>query len=281
MGLLAGGPTLLGPRAIPVSGLVLDELASDPETVSGGAVRQDVYWKRDGTRAYPSKQGDVIRQYDVSPAWGIQPGDWSSLVATSAITNLRTVWWSPDGKNLSICVRVPSVSVRITVHDQSATPHDLAVLGSSVAKTFAPSGSGGPLDHIWSLDGLRFWVHFPSGAASSVFEYTATAAFDPTTLSASPVASFDFVPDAGTDIRTIGFSNDGTLLYAMDGQVLSSWDLSPAFAVASATNFQAGPSVGVGDLTIPRGLTVRPGNGEIYIAGDQLTDRKMAWFRRP
>ena len=272
------------PPAQDATAFGLDELQSDPES-SSGIIRQHVYWKRDGTKVWTAKLGNQIRQSDVSPAWGIVPGDWSFDVGTGAIADLRSVWWSPDGTKLSICTRFPSAFFRITVHDQSATPHDLTVLGASTNKAFSPGAAGGPQDHAWSTNGLKMWVHYPSNflvqGLSVLLEYTATLAFDPTTLTPTNgvAAFFDFAPDAGLDLHTFAFSTDGTKIYGMDGQFLVSWDLSPAFDITSAGNFQTGPTVAAASLSIPKGLNVRPDNGDIYIAGDQGVDRRMAWFR--
>lgn len=252
------------------------ELCNNPESGTGFA-RLDAFWKPDGTRCYTSRQALESAQNDVSPAWSCSPGDWTNRVTTAPITNNRTIWWSPDGEWLSICVRVPSFNLRITVYDQSATPWDLAVFGSSKSKTFSPAGAGGPQDHIWSADGLRFWVHYPAGVTSKLYEYAATVPFDPTTLG-SIVATFDPVPDTGTNVRTFTFSADGTVLFAMDGQFLVSWSLSTPFDITTASNFTIGPTVTASDLSIPRGLYYRADNGDIFVEGDQ-NQMRMAWFR--
>jgi len=257
-------------------GATENELANNPEATS--PFRLDSFWKQDGTRCYTVRQNAEAAQNDVSPAWGIQPGDWSNRVATAPIANNRSIWWSPDGEWLSICVRVPSLNLRIDVYDQSATPWDLTVLGAVKSKTFSPAGAGGPQDHIWSTNGRRFWVHYPAGATSSLYEYSASVGFDPTTLSATPIQSFDPVPDTGTNITTWAFSRDGTVLYAMDGQFLVSWDLSTPFDITTTSNFTTGPTVTAGNLSIPRGLNYRNDNGDIYVEGDQNLMR-MAWFR--
>ena len=257
-------------------GATEDELANNPEN-GGGNFRFDAFWKPDGTRCYTARGLSFeIAQNDVSPAWDIQ-NIWTNRVTTPNVTNIRSIWWSPDGTKLSASVRVPSTAFRIISWDQSATPWDLTVLGAAVSKTIGVA-SGGPNDHIWSADGLTMW-QFYQGVIFQIIEYPASVAFDPTTLGVA-AASFDMTPDTGTGVKTIAFSADGTVLYAMNSQFLVSWDLGTAFDVTTASNFQTGPTVLAGDLGIPRGLFYRPDNGDIFVEGDQ-NQRRVAWFRTP
>ena len=247
----------------------------------GGTFRFDIFWKPDGTKVYTAwGLGSEIGQNDASPPWAISPG-WTNRVQTAAIANIRSIWWSPDGTKLSWCTRVPSTAFRITVADQSATPWDLAVLGAASSKSIGVA-SGGPGDHIWSADGLTCWVHYRS-VKSEIIEYHASVAFDPTTLGVA-IQSFDMEPDAGLNVQSIGFSTDGTVMYAVtfpgtpSGTDLVSWNLTDPFDVTTMTNYTVGPNIIAGDLSIPRGLFVRASNQDIFVTGDQNTNR-VAWFR--
>jgi len=258
-----------------------DELANNPE-ISTGSIRLDAFWKPDGTRVWTgfgTGFAEEVREYDVSPAWGIQPGDWTHVVTQPGFTDFRSMWWSPDGNFFSWMRRIPSSNFRTHINDMSANPWSIVAFGAQTSRTVAPTGSGGtPLDEIYSSDGLRLWVHFPSGVTSALYEYVLTVPWDASTIVTPHIASFDPVPDTGTDIRTFAFSKDGTVLYAMDGQALVSWDLSPAFDITSASNFQTGPSILTGSLGIPRGLNYRDDNGDIFTEGDQ-NQQRLAWFR--
>jgi hypothetical protein len=259
---------------------VLDELsAANPG--GAGQARLDMQWRQDGTRVFTCRQSANISQNDVSPAWGIQVGDWTNLVNTVNFGNLRSIWWSADGSRLSRCARVPSFNMNVTVYDQSATPFDLSVLGSSTTKTFpvTPALSGGPADHIWSADGLTLWVQY-NAAPRALYEWSVTVAFDITTLIQPQNKSFNLDTDANFAIDTIAFSADGTMLYGMDGQFLVSWDLTTPYDISTATNFQTGPKVESADVGIPRGLDYRADNGDISVEGDQNLG-KVAWFRVP
>jgi len=268
--------TITPPGGAPnATAFVVDEDAPNPG--GAGNFRLDAFWKPDGTRCFTCRglSFEVV-QNDVSPAWGIQSGNWTNLVKTANFTNIRSIWWSPDGTKLSVGTRVPSAAFNIKVFDQSATPFDLTVLGASTNKTIGVA-SGGPSDHIWSADGKTLWQKY-DGTLRQIIRYTALVSFDPTTLGAA-VDNFDMAPDAGTGVRTIAFSTDGTVMYGMNLQVLVSWDLSVPFDITTMGNYQTGPSIPAA-LGIPRGLNVRTDNTDIYVEGDQ-NQKRMAWFRIP
>lgn len=256
------------------SGYSLSEISNANPGLSGGT-RLDVFWKQDGTKVWTARQGDTIRQYAVSPAWSIvgSPSDWTFEFTTAPIGNLRSVWFSDDGTVFSICQRVPATSMSITTFDQSATPFDITVLGASTFKSFTPTGGVTPQDHIWSSDGTRLWVQGPIGGSAPINEHTVTVPFDASTIVSAQVQSFTPVGN-----NTIAFSGDGSKLYTMLGQVLNSFDMTVPFDISTLTNLIAGPSVPAANVTIPRGLTYRKDNGDIFVAGDQA-QRKCAWFR--
>lgn len=277
-GLEAGVVVVAPSVGVPVnaSQYFLDEISNaNPGFASG--TRLDVFWKQDGTRLWSARQAGTIRQYDVSPAWSIigSPSDWTLSFETPAIGNLRSVWMSADGTKFSICSRIPATAMRITVHDQSATPFDITVLGPSTTKSITPTGGVTPQDHFWDEDGSRVWVQGPIGGSSPINEHTVTVPFDASTIIDAQVKSFSPV---GTN--TIVFSNDGTKLYTMLGQVLNSFDLSIAFDIDTISNQIAGPSVPAANVTVPRGLNFRDDNADIFVAGDQ-NQRRVAWFRKP
>ncbi len=243
--------------------------------------RLDVFWKQDGLRVWTGRQNATERQYDVSPAWGItgSPSDWTLDFETPSVSNFRSLWWSADGTVFSDIRRLPSTSITGVVYDQSATPFDFTVLGSNTSKSWTPTGGATPLDHLWSEDGTRLWIHCPIGITSPLCEFSVPIPFDMTSLVTAQVKSFDFAATpAGTGVNTFTFSPDGLILYVMVGQVLSSFDFGVAFDIDTLTNFLSGPTVPAANVTIPRGLTFRADTEDIFVAGDQ-NQRRCAFFR--
>jgi hypothetical protein len=246
----------------------------------GGAFRLDIFWKPDGTKLWAGRQDLDVSEYDVDPPWGIQPGDWSLVITVGGFTNFRSVWWSPDGRYFGWGRRLSSV-FRIHINDQIANPWSIAAFGPQTSKTISVPPSGGSmLDHIWSADGKTVWIHTAVGVTARFLEFTVPVAWDPASIVGNtPSAELDLVPDAGTATRTEAFSADGSKLYAMVSQDLSSWDLSTPFDITTQSNFQTGPSVNI-VVGIPRGLNYRDDNGDIFVEGDQNALR-AAWFRIP
>lgn len=261
---------------------VLAEL-SNASPGGAGTPRLDMQWRPDGLRVFTCRQSEEISQNDVSPAWGIRgsPSDWSNLVNTADINNLRSIWWNADGTKLSRCIRIPSFNSNVAVFDQSATPFDLAVLGAATSKTFpvSPALAGGPADHVWSADGLTLWLHY-NAVPDQIYEFSATVPFDASTIVTPQNQEFDFGPDANFGIKTFEFANDGTFLFAMDGQFLVSWDLPTPFDIGTATNFSTGPEVPAANLGIPRGLAARSDNTDLSVQGDQ-NQKRIAWLKIP
>lgn len=258
----------------PASDYLTDEISNANPGLSSGT-RLDCFWSQDGLKVWTGRQNSTMRQYDVSPAWGIQSGDWTLDFETGAISNFRSLWWSPDGTVFAHCQRIPSTSMRVTTFDQSATPFDFTVFGASTTDGWTPTGGITPQDIIFSPDGKRLWVQGPIGVTAPILEFELTVGYDMTTLNRVQIKSFTPV---GTN--TLGFSEDGTKLYMMIGSVLNSYDMTIPFDIDTLTNLVAGPSVLASDVQFPRGLTYREDNGDIFVAGDQNA-RKAAWFRIP
>lgn len=247
--------------------------------VSSGT-RIDVTWSQDGLRVWDiildGSPSNSRRQYAVSPAWGIDLGDWT-LNFTSGIgsNTQRSIWWSPDGNFVSFCFNAFSTNIRITVYDQSATPWDWTVLGASTTKLWSPTGGASPGDHVWSDDGLRLWVQ--SGTIDQrIDEFQVNVAWDASSIVNAQVKSFN-----GVGSQSMGFSGDGTKLYFMVSRQLRSWALSVPFDVETASDLVLGPETTAARVNIPRGLTFRNDNTDIVVAGDQGSSRRLTFFRVP
>ena len=233
----------------------------------------DVFWKFDGLRVWTVRDSsNRCDQHDVSPAWSIQPGDWTNLVSdTTNFTDPRSVWVSPDGTILT-ANNGGGVMRQTTL----STPYDLSTAGV-FSNTFMGTNH---LDHYWSEDGFRMWIYFISGFPNTIREMAVTSAFDPTTFTPTafaPVASFVLTPDI-SGIRSFTFSADGTILYAI-GNTLSpgslvQWTLGTAFDITTAGDFVQGISVGTAaEIGNPRGLTRRETDGFLFVFRDQSSQQ--------
>ena len=278
-GRISGNVLPPGPPAAAADQYILDEISAIGNPGVSTGQRPDVFWRQDGLKVWDlGLEGipdNAQRQYDVSPAWGIDSGDWTlDFTSAAGSNNNRSIWWSPDGTKFSRCIRVPTTQLNIAIFDQSATPFDFTVLGSSTSKTWQPTGNITPGDHIWSTDGLRLWVH-DSGSGGRVLEFAVGSAFDPSTITDAQIKSF-----VGIGTTSMAFSADGTQLYYITSGTLRSRAMSTAFDVESAGSQVDGPA-SAAQTNIPRGLTYRDDNGDIVVAGDQGSTRRLSFFRIP
>ncbi len=276
---LEAGAGVAGPVAPAADEYILDEVSSPSQPGVSTGTRLDTFWRLDGSQVWSifidGSPSNAQRQFDVSPAWGIQPGNWTLTFTSGAgSNNNRSIWWSPDGTKFSRCVRVPNTQLNISVFDQSSTPFDFTVLGSAISKTWQPTGNCVPVDHIWSDDGLRFWVQ-DAGSGARILEFAVGSAFDPSTITDAQIKSF-----VGVGSTSVAFSGDGTKLYLISGGRIFSFELTTAFDVESATNLVQGPLTST-RTNIPRGLTFRNDDESIVVAGDQGSNRRLSFFRVP
>jgi len=251
--------------------------AGNPENI-GGSFRYDWDFKSDGTKAYTQRNGasasSSFREYDVSPAWSITPGDWSfvsSVLVGGA--NARTFQWSPDGTVLCTLQRWFSSNYRLINYDQSATPWASAVLGSATVGTNISTASFGLR---WRPDGLVVYVDHNGGLIDAL---TVGVAFDASTLTTTPLYTFDSQVDAGVRSAEMAFSANGDRLYSVtSANLLCSWDLATPYDLSTASNFVTGVSVVLPTpLQVPRGIIYRNDTGDIFLERDQSTQNVRCW----
>jgi len=262
--LLDGAPFIAAKTA---DAYALGVSAGNPEGITG-SFRYDWDFKSDGLKAYTWRNGTIasssFREYTLTTPFAFT--GWvfvsSTLIGGS---NARTFEWSPDGTVLCTLQRWFSSNYRLINYDQSATPWASAVLGAGTVGTNIAVGSF----HVcWRPDGLLVFVEHGAGILDA---QTVGVAFDASTLTTSPVATFDSTVDAGARSFTMAFSNDGLILYSVTStNLLCSWDLTAPYDISAPFNFKTGVSVILPTpLQIPRGLFYRPDNGEILLARDQ------------
>lgn len=251
------------------------EFENNPAGVSGG-IWIDTWWSRDGTRVFTMRDSsNRLEQHDVSPAFGIEPGNWTNYTFLG-FTDPRWILWSQDGTKCYFQNGAGTISER-----DASTPYDINSLSGTNSK-FIGSGK---LDAYMSADGTRLWVYSSSSPANSVVEYSIATPFDITTLNVTPVRTKSLVADI-TNANSIAFSDDGFELYLITptlggsaGQV-SSYTLSTAFDIDTAGPFTQGPPIEpTAAMSIPRGLFWRPTDGALFVNGDQgAGQQKVQWF---
>lgn len=256
---------------------VVKTSAGNPEGLSG-SFRYDWDFKSDGTKAYTWRNGTIasssFREYDLDVPWSLQSADWN-FVSSVLIggSNARSFTWSPDGTVLCTLQRWFSSNYRLINYDQSATPWASASLGSATVGTNIHVGSFGVR---WRPDGLVVYVEWGAGMVDA--QAVATP-FDATTLTTTPLYTFNSQTDAGARTMTFDFSADGTKVYSVTStNLLCSWDLSTPYDLSTASNFVTGVSVILPTpLQVPRGLRYRNDTGDIFLERDQSSQNVRCW----
>lgn len=255
--------------------------AANPEGLSG-SIRYDWDFKSDGTKAYTWRNGGIasssFREYDLDVPWSITGADWnfvSSVLIGGA--NARTFEWSPDGNFLCTLQRWFSSSYRLINYNQSDEPWSIANgLSSGGAATVGTNIDTGSFHVSWRPDGLMVFTDHNGGILEA---RSVAVAFDASTLTTTPVATFDTTPERGTGSFTMDFSADGMILYSVTtGNLLCSWDLSAPYDISAPSNFATGVSVILPTpLQIPRGLVYRDDTGDIFLERDQSSQNVRCW----
>jgi len=252
-----------------VASMVQLQVQNNPESISG-LTRYDWHFKPDGTRVWTWRTGSAafssFKQYDVSPAWSITPGDWSHVSDQLIGGSLaRTFEWNDDGTKLTMLRRWFSSFRRIDTWDQSATPFDSTVLGPVIGSfTGLISGEFGM---HWKPGGLVIYITRGAGIVNA---YSLTTPYDINTM-AGPIDTFDSTVDAGARSMNIAFGSDGTKWYSITSTgFLCEWTCSTPYVVSTSGSFVTGVNVNVPTtLAIPRGLLVRPSTGDLFVQQDQ------------
>ena len=108
---------------------------------------------------------------------------------------------------------------------------------TSIPNPGAPYGYGSMKDLRFNSDGTKMFVSEVSGNDCAILEFSLSSAYDVTTRSASPTATFDPTTSGNGDttLNTIIFNSDGTKMYALGSgglggvKLLFEYDLSTGF----------------------------------------------------
>jgi len=256
---------------------VLKQAATNPEPLSG-SFRYDWDFKPDGTKAYTLRNGTIatssFREYDVAVPWSINNADWSNVSQTLiGGSNARTFQWSPDGTVLCTLQRWFSSNYRLINYDQSATPFASAVLGTATVGTNIATNA---FNVQWRPDGLVVYVEHSGGIVNA---QAVAVPFDATTITTTPLYTFDSTVDRGAGSFTMNFSADGLTVYSVTStNLLCSWQLTVPYDLSTAFGFATGVDVNLPtNLGIPRGLVYRHDTGDIFLEQDQSTQHARCW----
>ena len=240
--------------------------------------RYDMRWKPDGTRVFfryavgdSNPAVDNLIQFDVSPAWSLDPSDWtnSASIQIGNDTAARTFEWVNNGTRI-VFLAVWFSSFRRMDSQPASTPYDITTLG-------AGDGSftgliGGEFGMKWSEDWKKVIITRSGGVEWN--RYDASIAGDLNTLTGPDQtwssASGDTMALAPGDLK----------LYTIASQDVRSWDMGSPFSIDPApTNLVIGPDTNLPtNMSVARGLNINPDTGELLAEGDQNAFRLRSWI---
>jgi len=256
-----------------------DDVTPEPFSTPGGS-RREVRFRPDGLRAWTqwtvSTGGFNIHQYDLPAAW--QLTGWTpsgNILFPAAVGDSRSFTWHDNGNKLTFLTRWFAAFRRIDTFDMSATPYDLS---GGLGPTFASfTGLTGPGEYMarFSLDGFNLFV---DTSATTMQRYNLATAHDISTITGFDQTFLYGVAGAGST-NSWDFSGDHTKLYfSTGGNLLGSFDLTAPDDISAPFNFVTGVSVQLpSNISVPRGLTIRPDTGDWILLADQNNQRIRCW----
>lgn len=256
-----------------------DDPTPEPFSIPGGS-RRDVVFRPDGLRAWThwtvSTGGNDTHQYDLPAAWQLTGWTPSGDILRTTSLN-RSMTWHDNGDKLTFLRRWFSSFRRVDTWDQSATPYDIS---SGLGPSFASfTGLTGPGEYMarFSLDGFSLFIDSSGSPGIDIQRYIMTTAHDISTITGVDQI-FNFGAFVGST-NTWGFSADHTRLYfRTSGNLLASMDLTAPDDISAPFNFVTGVDVQLPtNISVSRGLTVRPDTGDIILLADQNNQRIRCW----
>lgn len=254
-----------------------DDGTPEPFSAPGG-FRYDTRFRPDGLRAWThwtiSVGGNDTHQYDVSPAWSTTGWTLSGGVLRATSLN-RSMTWHDNGNKLTFLRRWFSGFRRIDTFDMSASPYDISGgLGPTFASLTAITGPGEFLVRF-SLDGFKMFTDI---SATTMQRYNLAVAHD-ISSSTGVDQTWNYSAAGAGSTNTWGFSGDHTKLYfSTGGGLLGSFDLTAPDDISAPFNFTTGVSEDLpSNLSVARGLTIRPDTGDWIMLGDQNNQRIRCW----
>lgn len=239
--------------------------------------RYDMRWKPDGTRIFfryavgnNNPAVDNLIQFDVSPAWSLNPSNWTNQVSIQIGTDTaaRTFEWVNDGTRI-VFLAVWFSSFRRMDSFPASTAYDISTLGSA-------DGSftgliGGEFGMKWSEDYKKVIITRIGGTEWN--RYTTPIAGDLNSLVGPDQTWSSAIGD------TIAFAPGELKFYSISGGDIHSVDLNSAFSISPApTNDVVGPDTDLPtNMSVARGLNIHPGTGELFAEGDQNAFRLRSW----
>lgn len=186
--------------------------AGSVDATLGFTSSQGVTFKPDGTFIYSPISANQVRKYPLSTPWDLSTAGSSTThsISTGSGDLLRGIQFNSDGSKFYTVSSPASGSSTIREFPLS-TSYDLTTAGSATTATINLDA----MDLLFNPLGTSLFVTIGNNGgsyASYVLEYSLSTAFDISTLSSSPVGTYD-TSSQETDPHGTAFNSNGSKMY--------------------------------------------------------------------
>jgi len=240
----------------------IEQLSGTLSVGSYETATQGMFIGDSGTKLYfTGTAGDDVNQFNLSTAWDISTGGFSTRLVTSSQDNqMRSLWFKTDGTKMFM---VGTQNDRVYEYTLSTA---WAVNTASYGSDFLSVGSqdGNMYGMCFDTSGTRMYL---GGVDNKrIYQYTLSTAWDITT------ASYDssyYQLDTGVGIGDLAISSDGTKFavtdYSNDKLLVFSFGTAYSISTLSASSDYTFTGIGTGPN---QAFYVKPDGTKFYIEGN-------------
>jgi len=248
-----GGETTFGGKAITQNGNPF--IFDGPDTGNAVDVMTGLRWIADGTKLVAAVQTSGVDnsyglyEFNTTTAYSTLPSDISynsvNFLPYNEIADAdyspKSIEFNGDGTTGYFGEDNEIFGFTMTTPYDISTATGTGHTKTAISHSTAPYGYGTMQDLRFNSDGTKMFVTEVSGTSCAILEFSLSTAYDVTTKSTNPTATF--VPttasNGGTVLQAIQFSADGKKMYALGpggqgGQrFLIEYDLSTGFDIST------------------------------------------------
>jgi sugar lactone lactonase YvrE len=225
-----------------------------------------LYVKSDGTKVFcVGTSVDFVWNFNLSTAYDITT---SSFASTDQFRigaqegNAQSIFFKPDGTR---CFMFGDAQDRVFQYNLSTAWDINTMTYASVQSPTLTQDTNGR-EVVFSSDGTKFYLLGQTGTSDTIYQYTMSTAWNPSTAT---YASKSLV--VGTQDATpqgMAFNDDGTKMYMVgdSSDTVYQYTLSTAWDISTGSYASISKSVATEDA-VPNGITFKTDGTKMYIIG--------------
>ena len=282
-----GGETTFGGKAITQNGNPF--IFDGPDTGNAVDVMTGLRWIADGTKLVAAVQTSGVDnsyglyEFNTTTAYSTLPSDISynsvNFLPYNEIADAdyspKSIEFNGDGTTGYFGEDNEIFGFTMTTAYDLSTATGTGHTKTGISHSAAPYGYGAMTDLRFNSDGTKMFISEVSGNSCAILEFSLSTAYDVTTRSASPTATFNptTASNGGGILNAIEFSADGKKMYALGpgGQggvrFLFEYDLSTGFDISTMSyNNERVDLEALAGIDLAQSLTFNNDFSKLYIA---------------